>query len=408
MGHRVRGRGAASAGVGEIPEPELRALLHLSLIPGVGDGTLARLRGVFGSGVAALEAEAEAFERVAGAGTAAVRQREAVRRRVAYGLRVVRERGLAVRVAGGRGYPAALYELHDPPQLLYLKGEEALLAAPCVAVVGSRRATEYGVRVAAAIAANLVAHGAVVVSGLAFGIDQAAHEAALDGDGGTIAVLATGADRAYPPSNRGLMERIARRGLLVSEFAPGERALRHNFPRRNRIIAALSRAVVVVEAAAGSGALITADHALELGRDVFAVPGPIDRPQSEGTNALLRDGAHVVTHPADVAQALGLAPPVGAAAGGGTAQGELALDPPPGLSTDAQRVWRALDPDPRHVDEVAQHAGLDTRRVLAALSQLELSGLAVPYPGMRFARPVAFPRGEGARSARGAGRGGAT
>ncbi|MBI4541321.1 MAG: DNA-protecting protein DprA [Gemmatimonadetes bacterium] len=379
------------------PSPgELRARLHLALLPGVGDRRLAELCRTFGSAEAAVAADAEAFRRVAGLRAAEARASPVVRQRLDYGLGVIRERGLSVRVAGYRGYPPALSQLHDPPQLLFLQGNEALLDAPCVAIVGSRHATEYGVRTAAAVAARLAAYGVVVVSGLAFGIDQAAHEGTLDAGGATIAVLGTGPDVTYPSSNRRLMRRIAAEGLLVSEFPPGERALRHNFPRRNRIIAALSRAVVVVEASEKSGALITVEHALDLGREVFAVPGAIDRPQSAGTNALLRDGAQIVAHPDDVAHVLGLSDPAAGAAGHGgeSATVERAARPPEMLPAacgeDARSVWEALDLDPRYVDEVARRARLNASRVLAALSALEVAGFAVQHAGKRYARAPTF------------------
>lgn len=185
------------------------------------------------------------------------------------------------------------------------------------------------------------------------------------------------------------MNRIADNGLVVSEFLPGERALPHNFPRRNRLIAALSRAVVVVEASARSGALITVDHALDLGRDVFAVPGPIDREQSAGTNAMIQDGARLVTGPADILDELGVKRVKESQAGHATSPTEL----PVPLGRDARSLWDALDVEPRHVDELAVATQLAAGRALAALCDLELAGCAVQHAGKRFSRAPAYAVG---------------
>ena len=225
------------------------------------------------------------------------------------------------------------------------------------------------------LAAGLARAGVVVVSGLARGTDAAAHEGALAG--GTVAVLGCGIDVAYPPEHRALQERIAGQGLVLTEFPPGTPPLRHHFPQRNRLIAALSRGVVVVEASARSGALITANRALDLGREVFAVPGPIGRRTSEGTNALLRDGARIVLDATDILAELGLPAPEPDGAGAA---------PPAGLSGPALAVWQALSAESRHVDEVAARAGLDPAAALRALLELELLGCARQTAGMRYAR----------------------
>lgn len=367
-------------------DAELRAVLHLSLLPGIGDRRLAQLRRLFGSARAAVDAGADAFARAAGRPALAARGSPTVCQRVAQALTAIERKGLVARVAGGPGYPAGLHELSDPPQVLFVRGDEAVTQRLCVAMVGSRKATEYGLRCATAIASTLAAHGVVVVSGLALGIDQAAHEGALAGGGQTLAVLGTGIDVAYPASNRRLMNRIADNGLIVSEFLPGERALPHNFPRRNRLIAALSRAVVVVEASVRSGALITVDHALDLGRDVFAVPGPIDRAQSAGTNAMIQDGARLVIGAQDILDELGVERVKKSPAGRATLPTEL----PVPLSGDARSLWDTLDVEPRHVDELAVAAHLAAGRALAALCDLELAGCAVQHAGKRFSRAPAF------------------
>ena len=221
----------------------------------------------------------------------------------------------------------------------------------------------------------------MVASGLALGVDGEAHRAALEASGATLAVLGCGPDRAHPPSHARLFRRICAEGLAVSEFLPGELPLPHHFPRRNRILAALAQVVVVVEAGERSGALITADQALELDRKVLAVPGSIHSSWSRGSNALIQAGAQPVLGPRTVLEALrgvGAAPPP-------------PPRPPPELGEDALRVWGGLGEAPGHVDEVARKAGLTTRRALVALSLLEVGGWARQEPGMRFTRSGSPP-----------------
>jgi DNA processing protein len=274
-------------------------------------------------------------------------------------------------------FPDTLLQLTDPPLLLYARGRLDLLHRPIVAIVGSRRCTAYGQAVATEIAKGLGRAGVVVVSGLARGIDAAAHSAALST--GTIAVMGCGVDVAYPPENSALQERIAREGLLLTEFDPGEPPIGYHFPRRNRLIAALAAGVVVVEASSKSGSLTTADHALDLGREVFAVPGPVDRETSAGTHALLRDGARLVTCAADVLEELGLQ------------RGACGAEPeararPPGLTNESLALWELLDLDPVHVDLLARRSGLAPAAALAALCELELGGHARQLAGMRYVR----------------------
>src|SRR5829696_2529212 len=202
------------------------------------------------------------------------------------------KRGLDLTTEHDTHYPAALRDLRQPPSVLWRRGAWEMLQDPVVAIVGTRRSTAYGQRVTREIATALARAGASIVSGMALGIDAAAHTAALDAGGRTIAVLGTGADVAYPRAHVALHRDIGARGLVLSELPPGARSHKGSFPKRNRIIAALARLTIVVEAPFDSGALITASDALELGRDVAAVPGPIDSPQSQGTNLYIRDGAH--------------------------------------------------------------------------------------------------------------------
>ena len=273
-------------------------------------------------------------------------------------------------VARGRpGYPPHLAELHDPPARLFLRGRPAeLLARPAVAIVGARSCSSYGVQVARGLARELAAAGVVVVSGLARGIDGEAHRGALAGGGITVAVLGCGIDRDYPRSHAELARRIAEDGLVVSEYPPGVEPAPWRFPARNRIIAGLARATVVVEARERSGALITADFALELGRDVFAVPGEITAALSAGTNDLLRQGAAPLLSADDILGALGLerAPPARAAS----------------LSQAAQAVSAVLRDGARAADELVRAVGLGSAEVAAALVELELAGLAASADGV--------------------------
>ncbi|MFO7892535.1 MAG: DNA-processing protein DprA [Longimicrobiales bacterium] len=272
-------------------------------------------------------------------------------------------------------YPDALEHLEEPPYPLFARGRLELLDSPTVAIVGTRAMTGYGRESAHRLAAGVAAAGATVVSGLARGVDGVAHRAA--GPARTVGVVGCGLDVAFPTAHTELQEAIGREGLLLGELLPGTPPARHAFPKRNRIIAAIARAVIVVEAPHGSGALSTAAQAREQGKDVFAVPGPIWSRASEGTNALIRDGVHMVTAAREVVAELGLPePPPGA-------EKEV---PPPELEGQALALWRVLGREPKHADEVAALAGLDPRRGLASLLSLELQGHARQVAGMRFCR----------------------
>jgi len=261
---------------------------------------------------------------------------------------------------GDAAYLAALRELPDPPERLWAIGNLELLALPIVAIVGTRRATSYGERVTRELAGALARAGACVMSGMARGIDGVAHNAALESSGRTIAVLGTGVDIAYPTGHRPLHRRIAREGLLLSELPLGAHAHGGSFPQRNRLIAALARLTIVVEAPRKSGALNTAQHAHDLGRDVGAVPGPIDSPQSEGCNNLLRDGAQVITSAEDALALVGLTPPL---------RSQRDLDDPDQLS-----VWSVLADGASDLDALCHRSSLPVQRCLAAVTALELRG----------------------------------
>jgi DNA processing protein len=306
-----------------------------------------------------------------------------------------------VLMLGDARYPQPLLHCGDPPLMLFLEGREELLQLPSVAVVGSRQATPQGLAHARQFASVLSHAGVTVVSGLATGIDGAAHEGALAGAGSTLAVIGTGPDIVYPRRHGGLWRRIAQDGLVVSEHAPGTPALAHHFPHRNRIIAGLTRGTLVVEATLKSGSLITARLALEGGREVFAVPGSIQSAQSRGCHELIRQGAQLVESAQEILESLGLpsSPTASSAAPASTAAAAVSDEPDepdapdapdvPDASTSHGRLLRAMGHDPVSLDTLVGRTG-DAASVLGArLLELELQGLVARLPGGRFQRQQA-------------------
>jgi DNA processing protein len=293
---------------------------------------------------------------------------------------------------GDAEYPALLLPVPTAPPILHVRGRLVDGDALAVAIVGSRRATPYGLEVAEALAADLAARGVTIVSGLARGIDSAAHRGALRVGGRTVAVLGSGVDVVYPPENRRLAGEIVERGALVSQFEPGMPPLPHNFPTRNGVIAGLSLAVVVVEAAERSGSLITARLAAEMGREVLAVPGRVTALESRGCNRLIQDGAALALGWEDVVAALPerwkacvTTKDGRAGAAGSAAEGE-----PSGyereLTAATRQVLAFLDEDPVDIDRVIERSGLGAGRVSAALLDLELEGRVRQIEGKRFVR----------------------
>lgn len=359
-------------GVRSTPEEirEAGALLVLKGQSGLGDRGIKRLVESSGSGVRALRAAGDQTDLLAPAPQG-------------HPLDAWMEAGIGILPMTSSRYPSSLRELTDPPPVLFWIGDPDLLEKPSVAIVGSRKATPGGRRTAETMGRVLAGAGVTVVSGMALGIDGAAHRGALEGGGRTVAVLGSGFHMVYPAAHRGLFREICSLGLAISEFLPDEPALPHHFPKRNRIIAALAEAVIVVEAGARSGALITVDHALDLGKDVFAVPGSVESSRSAGSNVLLRDGARPLVEPTNLLEELrasgvdliddsGVVPPEGK--GGRTV--------PAGL----QSVWDVLASEPLTVEEVAIRAGIPVGETLAGLSALELGGWASQCPGSRFQR----------------------
>jgi len=276
-------------------------------------------------------------------------------------------------------YRARLLDLSDPPIVLYAHGRRELLAQPALAIVGSRNATRQGAQNASSFAAHLGRAGLCIVSGLARGIDAAAHEGALASGSSTIAILGTGIDIVYPRANGALHARIAQHGLLLSEFAVGTPAVAHHFPRRNRLIAALSRGVLVVEAAVHSGSLISARLAADLGRDVLAIPGSIHSPLARGCHRLIRDGATLVECAQDVLEQLQIAAPPASAL--------VATPDPDGPLDEGDRaVLLALGHDPVDMDTLVQGVGQHAGTIAASLLGLELARRGERLPGNRYQR----------------------
>jgi DNA processing protein len=356
-----------------MPDPELAAWLRVALAPGVGGQTLRKLLAEFGLPSRVLAAGRSALARAVGDAAAGRILADDQARAVAAALRWAEEPGHAVVTLADRAYPPRLLEIPDPPALLYVEGRAELLARASLAMVGSRNATPQGIENATSFARAFSAAGLTIVSGLALGIDAAAHRGALEGEGSTIAVLGAGVDVAYPPRNRELQRRIAERGALVSELPLGTPAVAANFPRRNRLISGLARGVLVVEAALASGSLITARLAAEQGRDVFAIPGSIHSPLAKGCHALIKDGAKLVESAEDVLGELGL----GAAAARTVAQSSPEV---------AHELLQHLGHDPCNVDTLCRRSGLTPDIVSAMLLELELQGRVASLPGGRYQR----------------------
>lgn len=294
-------------------------------------------------------------------------------------LAQAQDAGYGVVVLTEPEYPALLKEIPDPPALLFYDGTFDP-NAPCISIVGSRNATRYGIDTAHYLAGRLTAFGFTIVSGMALGIDTAAHKGALENDTGqTLAVLGSGLDHIYPRHNRPLYSRIRKQGAVISEFFPDTAPLPANFPRRNRIIAGLSCGTVVVEAAQKSGSLITARLAGEYNREVFAVPGSIKSSKSRGTHHLIKQGAHLIENEMDIIDELSQF--VHAAYKASSCE---PTKNKPAMDKIQTMVYKHLDLYPEHIDHITASSGLTSAQVSAALLDLELSGLIVRHPGNKF------------------------
>jgi DNA processing protein len=358
-------------------DDDLAAWLRLSLTPGLSGAGLRRLLAAFGEPQRVIQASQAALSRhVPEAVAAAVRQgvASALLARVEAWLETPSHRVLTL---ADLEYPRQLLQTPDPPPLLYASGRLELLNRPALAIVGSRSATVQGIATAESFARALSDSGLTIVSGLALGIDTAAHRGGLGGPGSSIAVVATGLDIVYPARNRELAHELADRGALVSELALGTTALPAHFPRRNRLISGLALGCLVVEAAAGSGSLITARCAAEQGREVFAIPGSIHSPLAKGCHALIKQGAKLVESAADVLDELRLPT---------TARADARPPANPVVDPHARRLLEALGSDPCDLDTLAARSGMSAAEISALITQLEIDGLVAALPGGRLQR----------------------
>lgn len=355
---------------------ELTAWLRLTLAPGIGGESQRKLLSAFGLPERIFAASPASLARVIPLEQAERLLSCDAREAIASALAWAAEPGNAILTLADAAYPRRLLDTPDPPSVLYVKGRTALLnGARALAIVGSRNATPQGEANAEAFAAALSESGFVIVSGLALGIDAAAHRGGLRGKGATVAVIGTGIDRVYPAGNRALAREIAEKGAIVSEFPLGTPALKENFPRRNRIIAGLSQGCLVVEAAERSGSLITARLAGEAGREVFAIPGSIHSPLSKGCHKLIKQGARLVDDARDILEELGI-----------PAAMKPGAPPAPPPDAESARILACLGYDPCDVDTLSERCGLTAERLYAILLQLELEGRIASLPGGRFQR----------------------
>lgn len=373
------------AGAAGRSRDEVAAYLALAQVPGIGSARLRTLVAAFETATAALHAPHGAIAALPGFTRAAASAIRAGSIRAGHEILDQLDRhGAGVVLPDDAAFPRLLHEIPEPPALLYTWGDVALLARPAAGIVGSRDHSAYGADAARLLASGVAREGVVVVSGMARGIDAVAHTAALDAGGTSIGVLGNGFGVIYPAANRTLYDRMGAGGCLITELPPGERPHAGAFPRRNRLISGVAGVTVVVEAAPGSGALITADCALDQGRTVLAVPGPITSPTSLGCNRLIQQGAKPALTPGDILEELGL-PGAAQASGERRAAAEPGERlPPPDLSGLQRSLWETLRAAPKHVDALVATAGTDTGAVLTALTELEMRGVVKQQPGMVF------------------------
>jgi len=353
------------------------------MVPGIGSARLQSLLEACETPLGAISAPVALLRAIPGITQAAASAIAAAR--VEDGAQILEQTerlGGRVLLPDDAEFPESLREVSEPPPVLFALGNLGLLQSPAVAIVGSRDHSGYGAEVARQFGWEASAAGIVVVSGMARGLDAVAHTAALDAGGGTIGVLGNGLGVTYPAANRALYLRVAQQGLLLTEFPPGERPTAGSFPRRNRVISGLARVTVVIEAAEGSGALITAGTALDQGKDVMVVPGNITSPLSVGANRLIRDGAAPLLEPADLLSHFPDAEPIAS-----PAPLPPALQPLPATLAPSERtVAERLGQEPVLLDELVARLGLPPQELLAALCTLEIAGVVEQRPGRLFRR----------------------
>ena len=353
-------------------------VIGLSRVPGLGPRRIELLLKQFGSAREVWLAKSNLLYCIKEIPTKTVDEFIRVRQRLdlTQEMDFLARRGISVYTIEDEEYPEALRNIHNPPVALYLRGTLPGPLAPAVAIVGARRCTPYGAKMARDIARSLAEANVAVISGLARGIDSAAHWGCLEVMGKTVAVLGTGVDVVYPRENAKLMDEIIGNGAVVSEFPPGTKADPRHFPSRNRIISGLSQGILVVEAAETSGSLITADLALEQGREVFAVPGPATSPLSRGTNYLIKQGAKLVDCANDIFEEIGLESP------------SHQSKPKTNLSPVEARILSILDLVPVSIEEIVDRTKLSVSEVAGNLTYLELKGLVRRLQGRLFVSTV--------------------
>ena len=360
-------------------DPGLASWLQLTLTPGLGGAAIRAMLRQFGLPHLILARKSSELVKYAAPSVLEALHSEPVRRAADAALAWLEQPGNALVTLADATYPRMLLEITDPPPVLYARGRVELLQRSALAVVGSRNATAQGAANAESFAKALSDSGLTIVSGLALGIDAAAHRGGLAGPGSTIAVLGTGIDVIYPRSNAALAAQIAEQGLLISEFPLGSGALASNFPRRNRLISGLAQGCLVVEAALASGSLITARSAAEQGREVFAVPGSIHSPLSKGCHALIKSGAKLVESAEDVLAELG----------GFRASGSASTMQPVDVaraSSEGAALLEHMGHDPVDIDALCARAGMSAEQVSSELLRLELAGRVAALPGGLFQR----------------------
>lgn len=357
--------------------PEQRDLLQLHLSPGIGRAALFKLHHHFGSFAAALDAPSHQWQL---AGLSSKHYHSLLDRNAAVittTVETLKAKDIRIISFWDADYPPLLRTIHDPPALLYVRGE--LPTGDSFAIVGSRKATTAGLSFTKDVATGLAEHGICVVSGMAKGVDGAAHRGALEAGGQTVAVLGCGIDRIYPAENTRLYWDILKHNAIISEYPPGTLPAAHNFPARNRIISGLCRGTLIVEAASGSGSLITADFALEQGRELFATPGAVNHPNSHGPHQLLKEGAQLVTDVSDILLSLW---PKKRSTKRHTTEKVTAEQ----FDEPTASVYRQLGETPLHHDEIARKCALTPMVLSAILLDLELNGGARQLPGGHYVR----------------------
>jgi DNA processing protein len=358
--------------------------LALNFVPGVGSVFIKRLLDRFETPEAIFQAPMKELMEVEGLGMKAAGEikkgphEQSVKKELA----LLEKSGARVITLKDPVYPSRLRDIYDPPCLLYLKGELKEGDELAVSIVGSRKTTPYGRWVTEKISQDLVRHGVTIVSGMARGVDSVAHMGALSGGGRTIAVLGCGVDVVYPPENRNLFPRIVEQGAVLSEFPMGSPPEGSHFPKRNRIISGLSIGVVVIQASSDSGSLITANYALEQGRDVFAIPGNVGAEGSRGTNRLIKDGAKLVESSEDILEEI-------LPQWKREKEGEEEVKPRgPELTEEEKALYGMLSENPVHIDAMIRESGFDPGKVSSLLLTMELKGLIAQWPGKCFSRKM--------------------